>query len=80
MELYVRSATTGTLRRLTNSRGYDAEASYSPDGQWIVFSSTRDGYNRNLSAAEQKQLGVDPSYFGEIYLMRADADGTPPGG
>ena len=76
MELYVRSARTGTLRRLTDARGYDAEGSYSPDGQWIVFSSTRDGYDRQLSAAEQKQLDTDPSYFGEIYIMRADADGT----
>ena len=76
MELYVRSAKGGTLRRLTNARGYDAEASYSPDGQWIVFSSTRDAYARELSAAERKQLEVDPSYFGEIYLMRADADGS----
>jgi Tol biopolymer transport system component len=76
MELYVRSAQTGTLRRLTNRRGYDAEASYSPDGQWIVFSSTRDAYDRELSAAEQKQLAADPSYFGEIYIMRADADGS----
>ncbi len=46
MELYVRSAKTGMLRRLTNKRGYDAEASYSPDGQWIVFSSTRQAYER----------------------------------
>jgi Tol biopolymer transport system component len=76
MELYVRSAQTGTLRRLTNMRGYDAEASYSPDGQWIAFSSTRSAYDRQLSAAEQKQLEVDPSYFGEIYIMRADADGS----
>jgi Tol biopolymer transport system component len=76
MELYVRSAKTGTLRRLTNARGYDAEASYSPDGQWIVFSSTRDAYARELSAAERKQLDVDPSFFGEIYLMRADNDGS----
>jgi len=78
MELYVRTAKTGTYRRLTNKRGYDAEASYSPDGQWIVFSSTRDAYERQLSAAEQKQLDVDPSYFAEIYIMRADADGTAP--
>ena len=63
MELYVRNAKTGTLRRLTNKRGYDAEASYSPDGQWIVFSSTREAYERPLSAAEQKQLETDPSYF-----------------
>jgi Tol biopolymer transport system component len=78
MELYVRSAKTRGYRRLTNRRGYDAEASYSPDGQWIVFSSTRDAYDRNLSAAERKQLETDPSYFGEIYIMRADADGSGP--
>jgi hypothetical protein len=46
----------GALRRLTNARGYDAEASYSPDGQWIVFSSMRDAYDRPLTPAEQKQL------------------------
>jgi Tol biopolymer transport system component len=76
MELYVSNRQTGSLRRLTNRRGYDAEASYSPDGQWIVFASTRDAYDRNLSAAERKQLDTDPSYFAEIYIMRADADGS----
>jgi len=25
------------LQRLTNARGYDAEGSYSPDGEWIVW-------------------------------------------
>jgi Tol biopolymer transport system component len=72
MELYVRDARTGTLRRLTNARGYDAEGSYSPDGQWIVFSSTRQAYERELSPADRKQLDADPSYFGEIYIMRPD--------
>jgi Tol biopolymer transport system component len=76
MDLYVKSAKTGTLKRITNKRGYDAEASYSPDGQWIVFTSTRQAYERTLTAAEQKQLETDPSYFAEIYLMRADADGS----
>src|SRR5688572_22008229 len=76
MELYVRNKQTGTLRRLTNRRGYDAEASYSPDGQWIVFSSTREAYDRELSAAERKQLETDPSYFAEIYIMKTDADGS----
>jgi Tol biopolymer transport system component len=78
MEIYVRGRQSGALRRLTNKRGYDAEASFSPDGQWIVFSSTRDAYDRELSPAERKQLDTDPSYFGEIYIMRADADGTGP--
>src|SRR5499426_1704467 len=37
MEIYVYSEGTGALKRLTEVRGYDAEASYSPDGRWIVF-------------------------------------------
>jgi Tol biopolymer transport system component len=72
MEIYAVAEKTKEIQRLTNVRGYDAEASYSPDGQWIVFSSMRDAYNRTLTDAEQKQLGVDPSFFGEIYIMRAD--------
>jgi Tol biopolymer transport system component len=72
MDIYAHDEKTGALRRLTSARGYDAEASYSPDGQWIVFSSTRDAYARELTERERKQLGADPSYFGEIYIMRAD--------
>ncbi len=71
-EVYAVSTKTREIERLTNARGYDAEASYSPDGRWIVFSSMRDAYNRTLNDAEKKQLGVDASFFGEIYIMRAD--------
>src|SRR5947209_241294 len=31
------------LKRLTDTKGYDAECSYSPDGKQIVFCSNRDG-------------------------------------
>jgi Tol biopolymer transport system component len=76
MDLYVRAARTGQLTRLTAARGYDAEGSFSPDGQWIVFSSTREAYDRTLSPAERQQLDTDPSYFGEIFIMRADGTGV----
>jgi Tol biopolymer transport system component len=72
MDIYVYAERTGRLTRLTDARGYDAEAGYSPDGQWIVFSSTRDAYNRALSETEQRFLAADPSYFADIYIMRAD--------
>ncbi len=72
MELWVAAADGSGYTRLTEVRGYDAEASYSPDGEWIVFSSMRDAYNRELTDREAKLLEVNPSYFGEIYLMRAD--------
>jgi Tol biopolymer transport system component len=71
-ELYVRDARTKAYRRLTNVRGYDAEGSFSPDGQWIVFTSDRQAYDHALSAAEKKQLETDPSYFAEIYIMKSD--------
>src|ERR671931_571074 len=75
MDIYAYSEKTGALKRLTEARGYDAEGSYSPDGQWIVFTSMRDAYNRELSDKEKKQLETDPSSFAEIYIMRADGSG-----
>jgi Tol biopolymer transport system component len=51
MDIFTYDEKTGDLKRLTHARGYDAEGGYSPDGQWIVFSSMRDAYNRKLSAA-----------------------------
>jgi Tol biopolymer transport system component len=72
MEIYAYSESRRTLKRLTTARGYDAEGAYSPDGQWIVFSSNREAYNRSLSEAEQRLLDKDASHFAEIYIMRAD--------
>ncbi|UCH73623.1 MAG: M28 family peptidase [Rhodospirillales bacterium] len=57
---------------LTNAMGYDAEGSYSPDGEHILFASNRHAYEGGLSAEEQSILERDPSYFMELYVMRAD--------
>ena len=75
MDIYSYSEKSGTLKRLTDARGYDAEGSYSPDGDSIVFSSTRDAYNRALSDEEKKMLDTNPSFFAEIYIMKADGSG-----
>ena len=75
MDIFAYSEKTGALKRLTTAKGYDAEGGYSHDGQWLAFSSMRDAYNRTLSDAEKKQLEVDPSYFAEIYIMKADGSG-----
>ncbi|MGH9381193.1 MAG: hypothetical protein ACRD2Z_11345 [Thermoanaerobaculia bacterium] len=72
MDLFVADAESGALTRLTEARGYDAEASYSPDGEWIVFSSTRQAYAGKLDPEERKRLDVNPAWFGELYRMRAD--------
>jgi Tol biopolymer transport system component len=62
--------------RLTNAMGYDAEASASPDGRHIVFSSNREAYARPLSDRERQAFERDPAYFADLYLM--DADGSNP--
>ena len=73
MDIFSANRDGSNLKQLTNAPGYDAEASYSPDGQRIVFCSLRDAYPKSqLSPKELKQLEVDPAYFGEIYIMNAD--------
>ncbi|MEN0059386.1 MAG: M28 family peptidase [Bdellovibrio sp.] len=60
------------IRRLTKEKGYDAEASYSPDGQWIAFASNRAGYSEKLEGEDLKLFQQDPSYMMDIYIMKAD--------
>ena len=75
MDIFVESRATGELARLTTAEGYDAEASYSPDGAWIVFTSMRSMFAPGLSDRERRQAEFDPSWFGEIWIMRADGGG-----
>ncbi len=73
MDIFSANRDGSNLKQLTDAPGYDAEASYSPDGKRIVFCSLRDAYPKSrLSAKDLKQLEVDPAYFGEIYIMNAD--------
>ncbi|MEO1086954.1 MAG: peptidase M28, partial [Acidobacteriota bacterium] len=72
MDIWVTDTKTGTSKRLTETKGYDAEGAYSPDGQWIVYSSTRSAFNRELTPEQEKLLEVDPAFFGELHIMRAD--------
>ena len=73
MDIFSANRDGSNLKQLTDAPGYDAEASYSPDGKRIVFCSLRNAYPKSqLSPKDLKQLEVDPAYFGEIYIMNAD--------
>jgi Tol biopolymer transport system component len=68
-DLFIRDLESGELARITDSQGYDAEASFSPDGQWIAFTSMRHGYSEELDEKGRSMLETDLSWFGEIYIM-----------
>ncbi len=72
MDIYVADLEKSELTRLTDERGYDAEGSYSPDGEWIIFASNRAAYQRDLTDEEANLLEVDSAYFADLYRMRAD--------
>ncbi|MEY5025662.1 MAG: hypothetical protein RLZZ244_1190 [Verrucomicrobiota bacterium] len=74
-EVYSANEDGSALRRLTHAPGYDAEASFSPDGKQIVFTSTRGAYPlEQLSEEDRKRFERDPAYFADLYVM--DADGS----
>jgi len=56
------------LKQLTNTDGYDAEATVSPNGDKIVFTSLRDGdpeiYTMNLDGTNQTRLTFENGYDG----------------
>src|SRR6056297_3098634 len=73
-DLFRWDQSSGALTRLTDAVGYDAEASYSPDGEQIVFASNRAAYQEKLTEREEKLFEVDPAFMMDLYIM--DADGT----
>jgi Tol biopolymer transport system component len=71
-DLVVYDRAAKTYQRLTTEEGYDAEGSYSPDGQYIAFASNRRAYAGQLSPHEQELFKTDPASAMELYVMRAD--------
>jgi Tol biopolymer transport system component len=67
-DLFTAQADGSDLRRLTETAGYDAEATVSPDGRTIVFTSVRDGdlevYTMDVDGRNVKRLTHEPGYDG----------------
>ncbi len=62
----------GDVVRLTDTPGYDAEATISPDGTRIVFTSVRDGdldlYTMDLDGGDVRRLTTTPGYDGGAFF------------
>jgi Tol biopolymer transport system component len=59
-------------RQLTNEPGYDAEATVSPDGKKIVFTSTRSGdlelWTMNIDGTDLRQITDELGYDGGAFF------------
>jgi Tol biopolymer transport system component len=68
MDIFAADLDGHHLVRLTDARGYDAEASYSPDGSHIVFTSFRDGdgeiYIMNADGTDPRRVTHAKGYDG----------------
>ncbi len=67
-EIYAKNLSSGKIIQLTDEPGYDAEATVSPDGEKIVFTSLRNGdldlYTMNIDGSDVKQITTDLGYDG----------------
>lgn len=67
-DIYTSAPDGSGLVRLTNTPGYDAEATLSPDGKRLVFTSMRDGdldiYTMNVDGSDLRRLTNHVGYDG----------------
>lgn len=71
-DIYVSDLQGNVVKQLTDSAGYDAEATVSPDGTKIIFTSTRSGdlelWIMDIDGKNQKQLTFDLGYDGGAFF------------
>ncbi len=73
-DIFIAKPDGSELRRVTDTYGYDAEATVSPTGDKIIFTSMRDGdpelYTMNLDGTNQKRLTFEKGYDGGAFFSQ----------
>lgn len=71
-DIFSANADGSDLKQLTFADGYDAEATVSPKGDKIIFTSTRDGdpelYVMDIDGSNQKRLTFEKGYDGGAFF------------
>ena len=68
-EIYTVAPDGTAVKRLTSAIGNDAHQGWSPDGEHIVFASSRMGFKDEGAYTDA------PQPYGELFVMRADGTG-----
>ena len=73
-EIFTANPDGSDVKRITNSPGYDAEATISPDGKTIVFTSLRGGdldlYTMRPDGSKVKRITKELGYDGGAFFSR----------
>lgn len=73
-DIFVADLKGNIVAQLTDSPGYDAEATLSPNGDKILFTSTRSGdlelYTMNVDGTDIKQITNELGYDGGAFFSR----------
>ncbi|MBP6184676.1 MAG: PD40 domain-containing protein [Saprospiraceae bacterium] len=76
-DIFISDLKGNITKQLTNTKGYDAEATVSPKGDKIIFTSDRSGdlelYTMNIDGSGLKQITSDLGYDGGAFFS---PDGT----
>ncbi len=71
-DIYIADLSGNIVKKLTNEAGYDAEVVVSPDGKYIVFTSTRSGdlelWRMDIDGKNLKQLTSGLGYDGGAFF------------
>ena len=71
-DIFIADLNGKITKQLTDTPGYDAEATISPDGKTMLFTSTRDGdidlYTMNLKSGATKRITSELGYDGGAWF------------
>lgn len=71
-DLFIANSDGTNLKQLTDTKSYDAEATVSPKGDKIIFTSTRDGdpelYTMDLDGSNQTRITFENGYDGGAFF------------
>lgn len=69
-EIYTIKPDGSSSKRLTSTQGNDAHMAWSPDGEYILFASSKMGFKDEVVYTDA------PQPYGEIFVMRYDGTGV----
>ena len=71
-DIFMADLNGNIVKQLTHSKGYDAEATLSPDGRKMIYTSVKDGdidlYMMDLQTGKEKRITNTPGYDGGAWF------------